>query len=143
VNSVVYAPLWKRLAASLYDLLPLIALLMLGTALLLPLTGGQGMPRSGAGHYAYQAYVFSLTAIYYIWSWHRGGQTIGMRAWRLRVQTESGTRPGFKTACLRFGASLVSVAAVGLGLLWALADPKRRMWHDRWTRTEVIVVPKP
>jgi len=136
------APLWKRLAAALYDLLPLAALMMVGTALLLPLTGGAAMPHLGLTHFAYQLFVFALIAGYYIWSWHRGGQTIGMRAWRLRVQTQSGSNPDIRTACLRFACSLVSVFAMGLGLIWALFDSRRRMWHDRWTGTEVIVIPK-
>jgi uncharacterized RDD family membrane protein YckC len=154
----MYAPLWKRLMASIYDLLPLIALLMLGTALMLLVTGAEGVPqtgveriplndiegipRSGPAHYAYQAFMMLLVAIYYTWSWHRGGQTIGMRAWRLRVQTEAGEKPGLKTATLRFLLSLVSIAALGLGLLWALFDQRKRMWHDRWSGTEVVYVPK-
>lgn len=136
------APLWKRLAAALYDLLPLAALMMVGTALLLPLTGGAAMPQLGLTHFAYQLFVFALIAGYYIWSWHRGGQTIGMRAWRLRVQTQAGSNPDVRTASLRFVFSLVSVFTLGLGLIWALFDNRRRMWHDRWTGTEVIVVPK-
>ncbi len=159
MNPKTYAPLWKRLMASIYDLLPLIALLMVATALMLQLTGAEGVPatgvdriplndiegipRTGPVHYLYQALILLLVAFYYIWSWHRGGQTIGMRAWRLRVQTEAGAKPGFKTACLRFALSLISIAALGLGLAWSLIDPKRRMWHDRWTGTEVVVVPKP
>lgn len=142
VTPVSYAPLWKRLLASLYDLLPLLALMFVITILLLPFTGGEEMPRTGVGHHVYQVLIYGPGALYYIWSWHRGGQTIGMRAWRLRVQTESGAHPDFKTACIRFGASLISIAVAGLGLLWALTDPKKRMWHDRWTGTEVIVVPK-
>ena len=136
------APLWKRLAAALYDLLPLATLMMIGTALLLPFTGGAAMPRLGLTHFAYQLFVFALIASYYIWSWHRGGQTIGMRAWRLRVQTQAGSSPDVRTASLRFAFSLVSVLALGLGLIWALFDRRRRMWHDRWTGTEVVEIPK-
>lgn len=143
VNAPHYAPLWKRLVASIYDLLPLAALLMVATALLLPLTGGSEMPRQGWRHIAYQTWIFGLTALYYIWSWHRGGQTIGMRAWRLRVQTPAGERPTLRIASLRFVLSLVAIGAAGLGLIWSLFDPKRRMWQDRWTDTEVVVIPKP
>ena len=147
-QTVQPAPLWKRLAASLYDLLPLIALLMIGTAILLPFSGGalgkpNAMPRSGLAALAYQLYLFALIAAYYVWSWHRGGQTIGMRAWRLQVRSTDGSRPSLRQAVLRFFASLVSIAAFGLGLIWMLFDARGRMWHDRWTDTEVMVVPKP
>ncbi len=136
------APLWKRLAAGLYDLLPLAALLMLATFALLPLTGGEGMPRRGPGHHAYQSFMGLLIALYYVWSWHRGGQTIGMRAWRLRVQTDAAERPALGTALLRFAFSLIAITAFGVGLLWSLYDPRKRMWQDIWTGTEVVCVPK-
>ena len=159
MSAQAYAPLWKRLTASLYDLLPLLALLMLGTALMLPLTGAetappvasgripfnsiQGIPRSGFAHYAHQAFMLLLIAFYYVWSWYRGGHTIGMRAWRLRVRMADGGALDLRTAALRFAASLLSVAVFGLGLIWALFDPQRRMWHDRIAGTVVVVVPKP
>lgn len=142
-NTLQPAPLWKRLSASVYDLLPLAALLMIGTALLLPLTGGMGMPRQGLGHLGYQLYVAALIALYYIWSWHRGGQTIGMRAWRLRVRTTDAQRPPFHVASLRFLYCLISIGALGIGLLWPLIDARKRMWHDIWSGTEVVAVPKP
>ncbi len=138
-----YAPLWKRLAAALYDLLPLAALLMLATFALLPLTGGEGMPRQGIGHHAYQAFIGLLITLYYAWSWHRGGQTIGMRAWRLRVQTDAAQRPSLRTALLRFAGSLIAIAAAGIGLLWPLFDARKRMWQDIWSGTVVVCVPKP
>jgi uncharacterized RDD family membrane protein YckC len=142
VHQKHYAPLWKRIAAAFYDLLPLAALLMVATALLLPFTGGKAVPSHGFAHIAYQILVFGLCALYYIWSWHRGGQTIGMRAWRLRVQDTAGERPDFKTAALRFVFSLISIAALGIGLFWPLFDNRKRMWHDLWVGTEVVVIPK-
>ncbi|HVF34146.1 MAG TPA: RDD family protein [Candidatus Saccharimonadia bacterium] len=133
-----FAPLWRRLAAGLYDLLPLAAVVMVGTALLFPFTRG-GIE---AGTAWYQAWLVLLAFAYYGYSWRRGGATIGMRAWRLRVHSADGGELPWGTVALRFVIALLSVAALGAGLLAALFDARRRMWHDRAADTIVVVIAK-
>ena len=53
-----------------------------------------------------------------------------MRAWRLRVVAEDGSRLSTPRALLRFLVALVSLAALGGGFWWALIDQHRRTWHD-------------
>jgi len=60
----------------------------------------------------------------------RGGQTVGMKPWRLRIVGADGGPIGFRRALLRFAVALVSLAALGLGFLWCLIDRERRAWHD-------------
>lgn len=126
------APLWLRLAAAVYDLFPLIALWMLTTALLLFAAHGEvdvaHPPR--AYHLALQAALLAVTAAYFVVSWSRGGQTIGMRAWRLHVVAEDGVPLPWLRALLRFAVALLSLFALGLGFLWCLIDRDRRAWHD-------------
>src|SRR5690606_41442182 len=62
-----------------------------------------------------QVALLAVTAGYFVISWRRGGQTIGMRAWRIRiVATEGGALP-WSRALLRFAVALVSLGALGLG----------------------------
>ena len=75
-------------------------------------------------------------------SWTRGGQTLGMRAWRCRLVAADGEPVGWGQTVARFAAALVSWAALGLGFWWALADPERRTWHDRWSGTRIVLVPR-
>ena len=136
-----YAPLWKRLLAALYDLFPVAALVLVVGALVQAFVGETIAPGSLASRWLRLLLLLTVSA-YYVGSWHRGGFTIGMRAWRLLVQSESGHRPTLNQALLRFVASLLAIAPLGLGLWSALFDPRRRMWHDRLSGTVVVVVPK-
>lgn len=70
--------------------------------------------------------------------WVRGGQTVGMRAWHIRVVRDGGGRLGWGRAAARFGALLVAALPAGLGFWWGALDERKRAWHDRWTRTRVV-----
>jgi uncharacterized RDD family membrane protein YckC len=138
------AGLPRRLAAMFYDSLLLLALLMVATALFLPLTGGEAIdPR---GHptleFVYRLVLVGLVVGFFGLFWTRRGQTLGMATWRLRVEREDGRLLTWGDALRRLGWALVSLLPAGLGFAWVLVDPERRAWHDRLSRTRVVVVPK-
>ena len=140
----VRAGVLRRFGAMFYDLLLVIALLMVVTALLLPVTGGEAITseRFGAWEYAYQAVLVAIVIGFFGWFWTRRGQTLGMMAWRLKVTREDGTLLSWCDTLKRLGAALVSWAPLGLGFFWVWIDRDRLAWHDRWTHTRVIVLPK-
>ena len=80
--------------------------------------------------------------MFFTWFWVHGGQTVGMRAWRLRVVSFDGERIGWRTAAIRFLLAIVSAAMLGLGYLWVLIDPERLAWHDRLSKSRVVLLPK-
>ena len=90
-----------------------------------------------------RAALLGVSAAYFVISWARGGQTIGMRAWRLRVVAADGNALPWLRALLRFAVALVSLAACALGFLWCLIDPTRRGWHDVAARSSVIRMAPP
>src|SRR5450432_948624 len=118
------ASLWLRLIAGIYDLLPLLGLWFAAGVLALVVTGGALDPHRLAHKLLVQALLLALTAAYFVVSWTRGGQTIGMRAWRLRVLRADGSPLGIWRALLRFFFALISLAALGLGFWWALFEPQ-------------------
>lgn len=130
---------WARFAALVYDLFPLIGLWMLVAALFL--LGAHGSIDAAHPPFAYRLALrlalLAVTALYFVVSWSRGGQTIGMRAWRLRVVDVNGAKLPWPRALLRFGAALVSLGACGLGFLWCFVDGERRAWHDIAARSRV------
>jgi uncharacterized RDD family membrane protein YckC len=130
--------LLRRLAAIFYDTLLLVALAMLVTGGLLVLTEGTAI---SAGNPAYRALLLVMAVLYFAWFWMRGGQTPGMRAWRLRVERVDGGPLGWRDALARAAAAVASWAACGLGFLWMLLDPLRLAWHDRLSRTRLVRVP--
>jgi len=138
------AGLLRRLAAMLYDGLLLLALLMVATGLFLPFTGGEAISLRDdpALEFGYRAVLLLLTVGFFGIFWTRRGQTLGMASWRVRVEREDGALPGWGDALRRLAAAVISWLPLGLGFLWILVDPQRRAWHDRLSRTRVVVVPK-
>jgi uncharacterized RDD family membrane protein YckC len=122
----------RRLAACLYDGLALAAVLMVAGAAWVGLTGTAAPP----GDWPFRAYLLAIAALFFGVFWTRG-ETLGMRAWKLRIVAEDDRPPGWGRAMLRFGTALVSLAALGLGFAWVLIDRDRQAWHDRWSGTRL------
>ena len=124
------AGFFRRLAALAYDALLVVALWFIVTFAMLPLTGGEAILASSHGLVAhfYHAALLLLTAAYFGFCWLRGGQTLGMRAWRIRLERADGGAPGWLDALVRFtlGATMAIMAVAGLWYLrgpgWSLAD---------------------
>jgi uncharacterized RDD family membrane protein YckC len=144
------APVWRRLAAGLYDLLPMAALWMAATATWIALVQWlwpdqhaalESYGRWAIGNWPFRTWLLAVACAYYAGSWSAAGQTIGMRAWGLRVARMDGSRPRWGTAMLRFALAIAGVAALGIGLWWAWFDPRRRMLHDLACGTEVRRLP--
>jgi uncharacterized RDD family membrane protein YckC len=127
----------RRLAAILYDLLLLIALLFVATAIItLPL----GYP-SGAMLLVFQFFIFEIIPlIFFAGFWIRGGQTLGMRAWRLKLVRMDGGNINWLDALKRHLAALFSILVFGVGFIWVLVDPQKLAWHDRLSKTRLILI---
>jgi len=123
------------MAIIVYDFVIVISLLMLAT-LLAMLAGFGG--RTAMQDPAYTVYLLSIWFFYLAWCWHKGGMTVGMRAWRVKIEDESGNQPGWGKSTIRFLASLLSAAAAGIGFAWALVDSRKRSWHDILSGTRLI-----
>ena len=73
---------------------------------------------------------------FFVYFWSRSGQTLGMRAWRLKVQNQDGSLITKKTATKRLLPTLL-----GLGNLTVIFDRKHKLsLQDRLTDTEVVVL---
>src|SRR5690606_10383881 len=92
------------------------------------------------GTLLYQALLLLTAAGFFIGFWIRGGQTLGMRAWRLRIERGTGEALDLRTGIVRFLAGLLSLGALGLGLVWIWLDRDRTSWHDRIAGTRFVVV---
>ena len=161
-TSIALAGLPRRLAAIVYDSLLLIGVLVGATALALGLVvaviGGAAVKAHNplAGNPFFQTYLFLVCFFFYGGFWTHGGQTLGMRAWRLRLQRRDGKGVSWWQALLRFlsgglwlaplaylhrmlGVSVVFSLTAGLGVLVALLVLRL---PDRLSETELVVLPK-
>lgn len=123
-----------------YDSLLLLSLWFVATLPVLGLTRGEAVK---AGNLLFSAYVVGVAFLFFAWFWVHGGQTLGMRAWRLRLVALDGNPITWGRAARRFAAAIVSLLPLGLGLLWVLIDRDGMSWHDRLSSTKLVVVPRP
>jgi uncharacterized RDD family membrane protein YckC len=141
INTRPAAALLRRIAAIVYDSLLLLAVLFVA-ALPFVITIGDSR-QSVPVHRLFQIYLLAVNFIFFAWFWIHGGQTLGMRAWCLQVVREDGGKFGWRDAALRFFSAMLSWLCLGLGFLWILIDKEKLAWHDRLSRTRVILLSKP
>lgn len=92
-----------------------------------------------------QSYVLGICFLYFAYSWRRGGQTIGMKAWRLKIihSNNPKTSISWRQCAIRYLVAIGSwIALGGLGFLWILFGKQHRSWHDLASKTHLIVLPK-
>ena len=133
------AGLARRLAALAYDSVILLGLTFFLTLILVLARGGRAIP---PGSWWFGLTLMGAGFAFFTWSWTHGGQTIGARAWSLRVESSDGATLGWKHAVLRFLAAWLLLLPPGLGLLWAQWDKDRLGWHDRLSGTRVVYKPR-
>ncbi len=137
------AHLGWRLFALVYDFFPALALWFATSALVLLVRGGEPVVPGSLASWFELALLWAVTGFYAVFSWYRGGQTLGMRPWRLKVLQADGRRPPLRALVLRYAVATLSLLAGGLGLLWCLVDRDRRGWHDLASGTVLVRLDAP
>lgn len=146
------ATLFRRFAAIFYDALLSIALMMVVTLLyqqvLLRLIYGsetlQALADSGSldiDPLLSTLLLFSLFG-FFAKFWTHNGQTLGMQVWGVRIQNSDGTAIDLWQALLRFMIAIGSWLLFGLGFWWMLWDKQKRTWHDIYSESQVVQLPK-
>jgi len=130
----------RRLAAVFYDAILLIAVLFFATALLLPFNKGLAFTSE---QFFYPPYLFFISGLFYTWFWTHGGQTPGLRAWKMTVLTFDQKPITWKQAILRYIAAILSWLFFGFGFLWIFFDKNQRSWHDRLSKTALFLTRTP
>ncbi|HUP30631.1 MAG TPA: RDD family protein [Usitatibacter sp.] len=129
----------RRLASGVYELLLLLALVFLATFPFLAIVSDAS---HGWRRHALQLWVLAVCGVYFTWFWTRGGQTLPMKTWNLRVANADGSRLTGSRAVLRYVLALASFFAAGLGFWWALFDRDRQFLHDRLCGTAILEGPR-
>lgn len=138
--------LLRRLAAIGYDaVLVFGVLLLLWTLYYFALAAIAGAEHAGEHPLAQLYWPLAVLAMvgFHAWFWTHGGQTLGMKSWRVRVvDGQTGQDPSLKQAVSRYLWAWVSAAAVGIGFLWQLFDADKLTWHDRLSGTRLVMTVK-
>lgn len=150
---LVGAPLWRRFAAMIYDGLILLAISMAYGGLVTGIGAALGLNNNeqdyqpmfaagGTGELVIIGWILTLAG-FYVWFWHRSGQTVGMRAWRLQLVDISTDRPPSMIRCCQRAAwGVLSLLLAGIGYWYRFISPTGQCLHDNLTQTNVLLRPK-
>jgi uncharacterized RDD family membrane protein YckC len=125
----------RRLGSALYDSLLLIALVFIATWSFIAFFGDS---TQGWRRHLLQGWIVIVAGAYLVWFWTRGGQTLPMKTWGIRVVRADGAALGTARAIHRYVLALLGLAALGLGFAWAFLDPERQFLHDRLAGTALV-----
>lgn len=131
------ATLLRRLGAMFYDTLIVIALFFLVGFIGVALQGGEA-----AEGPLFKSTLFITLFLFFGFFWTRNGQTLGMIAWRIRVQTDSGYSISWRQALIRFFGAMLSAGCFGIGYGWILLSDNRQSWHDKLSDSQIVYLPK-
>lgn len=148
----------RRLAAFIYEGVLLFGVVFVAGYLFSALTQQR---HAMQGQHALQAFLFAVLGIYFVWFWSRGGQTVAMKAWHIRVVDLAGRPVSQLRALARYVLSwlwflpaLASVYLLGLHTAGAIfgslfagviayallsrLHPQRQFLHDAICGTQLI-----
>lgn len=149
-NEFPRAGFFKRIAAIIYDSLIVVVLAMvvtfinlmlvdvLGSNGVIDMTGYQDPSAFLNSQWWFKLEIVLAIWFFYAWFWYDGGQTLGMRSWRLKLESDNEQPLTFKRSGLR-----AIYALLGLGNLLVLFTPKKKQaLQDKLTQTRVVVLTK-
>lgn len=148
----------RRMACFVYEGVLLFGVLMIAGYLFSSLTQQR---HAMLGRHGLQAFLFVVLGIYFTWFWSRGGQTVAMKAWHIRLVTRDGGAVSQARALARYLLSwlwfLPALTALylaglhGLGEIFGLVfagvviyatlsrlHPERQFWHDAVCGTRLV-----
>lgn len=144
------AGLARRFAAMLYDGLTCIALALFITGLYTLISAKivgselyqqQAQANLGTFDPLLASILFVSLYLFFAYFWRHNGQTLGMQAWHLRIESEDGSPISYKQALLRYLMGWISWLALGAGYLWVLVDRERKSWTDRFSYSHLVRIP--
>jgi uncharacterized RDD family membrane protein YckC len=119
----------RRLAAMVYEAFLIFAVAFLAAWIFFFASGARDAT-SGVLRRELQLFIVAVLAAYFLWCWLRGGQTLAMRAWGIRLAEVTPRK-----ALVRF---FLAAALLPLSILWALLDREGQFLHDRLAGTRLI-----
>ena len=128
-----------RLAAFLYDGLLVLGIWFVLGIIFVAVNGGEHV----AQHNPFLPSAMFIVLFWFnVHFWRRGGQTLGMRAWRLRLINDNKGPMTLMQCLVRFLVAIGSTLILFMGYFWVWFDKDGLSWHDRYSNTRIIREPK-
>ncbi len=130
-SSSSFSLLCRRSLAFLYDSLLLVSVFFLVTAIALSMNDGQAIE-----HFLYKLFLFGIGYLFFDWFWRHGGQTLGMRAWKLQLKTENGRKI---TRIQTLNRYISGFLLFGFTLVFILFSTRNEALHDRISKSYITL----
>ncbi len=158
-NNTVVASLIKRLLAMVYDLVLVFALVFCAAMLYAAIamwispnseTAIAEVKTNEVVHdikpielgWGVGPFCAAVALGFYVFFWKKSGQTLGMRAWKLKLENRTGQPLGIGQLLIRCIVALLSFAFFGLGYWYMFFNANRDTLHDRLSKTWVSMPQK-
>jgi len=132
----------KRLGAMLYDFMLVLSFVIVvgffSMVIVMSLFSIDNVEAGGITAKLFFPYLVLLSFGFYGWFWTHGGQTLGMRAWKLKLINHQGHTVSWTQAFFRYCYAVISWLPLGAGYFWMLFDKKKRTLHDRASRSYIV-----
>ena len=128
---------WRRFASLAYEAVLLVPVLFIAGWLYTAATAGFGAFWTRP---LLQLWLLVVVGAYFVYCWHRGGQTLAMKTWAVRVGRADGSGMPVSLAVGRFALALASLLLCGIGFLWTFVDRDGQFLHDRLIGTRLFLV---
>lgn len=128
---------WRRVVSLIYESLLLLAVLFIASFIFHLIFRD---PTAAYFRPLFQLYLLVVMGYYFTWFWTRGGQTLAMQTWKMRVVTTDGKKLNQRQAIIRYLSAVVGILFFGCGLFWAIFDRKHLYLHDRLAGTQIVKV---
>ena len=128
--SSVWSIMFRRCASFLYDCLLLVALYFIITAVAIGFNDGEAIQ-----HFLFHVFLLVIGFMFFDWFWRHGGQTLGMRAWRIRVEGFNSETITFKQSATRF---ILGVLLFGISILCMPFTAQKLALHDKLSKTKIV-----
>ena len=137
-SNYVHTGLFRRLFAIAYDCFLLIAIMLIVSGIATALNQGKAVEPDDALYPLLVITIFALSYLYFAWFWIHGGQTLGMKTWRILLISTEDTAIDWKIAAIRYFGAIISWGLFTLGFLWSLVDKEKQCWHDMLSKTVLV-----
>jgi uncharacterized RDD family membrane protein YckC len=122
----------RYLAVMLYDTVLLLSVLLLASLIAVAFNSGEAIDNNNP---FFMFYLISISGLFYGWFWTHGGQTLGMRAWKIQIIDQQQNIISWKQAIIRFVVAIISWLALGMGFWWQYLGKDKQSWPDSFSGT--------
>ena len=131
ISSTSYI-LLRRVAAFLYDCLLLVAIFFVVTAIAITFNDGQAIQFFG-----YKLLLYVIGFLFFDWFWMHGGQTLGMRAWKIKLSSTNNASLTHVQCLQRY---LLGTLCFAITLLWMFFREDGAALHDHFSNTKIVII---